>query len=195
MKDIPGTEHISFHKDTGIYQIAKNINYKFTSMGYGRTLIEALVKRDWCEANNWQPYPRITKTNEKHIQLINNHYKVMKRIKGRYKTYGSFETLKEAVKYRDFIVSKGWSTNYKYKNPMRNIYSNQRGKPWRIVKKISDETICFGSFNDLEECKQERDLLEKLDWDLDALCEYDTGERSWLKDKMYLGDFYEKKSM
>jgi len=172
MKGIPGTEHISYHKKISLYQVRKKINGNFVSMGYGRTLIEALVKRDWCVANNWQPYPRTTKTNEKHIQLIGNHYKVMKRIKGKYKTYGSFDTLGEAVKYRDFIVKKGWSTNYKYKNPMRNIYRNMRNSRWYISKQINGELMSFGSFIDLGECKKERDLLEKLNWDLELLCEY-----------------------
>lgn len=195
MIGIPGTEYIHYHKKTKLFQITKRFGKSLKSMGYGKTLIEALVKRDWVIANNWKPYPRTTRTNEKYIQLKDNHYKVLKRIKGKYKTYGSFETLEEAVDYRDFIVSKGWSTNYKYKNPMRNIYRNIRGGGWHISKQINGVVTSFGSFSDLEECKKERDLLEKLDWDLELLCEHDSGEREWLTDKLYLGNFYEKKSM
>lgn len=196
MIGIPGTEYIHPHKTSGGYQITKRFGKSHKSMGYGKTLIEALVKRDWVIANNWKPYPRTTITNEKHIRLVDNHYKVMKRIKGNYKTYGSFETLEEAVKYRDFIISKCWSTNYIYKNPMRHIYQNPRGRrKWYIEKQVNGKLINFGSFESLEECQKERDLLEKLDWDLDVWCEHDSGEREWLTDKLYLGNFYEKKSM
>lgn len=183
MLGVEGTNNISYHADTGLYQIGKKINGKFVSMGYGKTLIEALVKRDWCIAHNWQPYPRTTRTNEKYIRLVDNHYKVMKRIRGKYKTYGSFNTLEEAVTYRDFIVSKGWSTNYKYKNPMRNIYRTSRGNRWYISKKINGELINFGSFIDLNECKKERDLLEKYNYNLDLLMEHDEGDYSYLEGK------------
>ena len=43
MKNMPGTEHISYHEKVGLYQIVKRINGKFVSMGYGKTLIIALM--------------------------------------------------------------------------------------------------------------------------------------------------------
>ena len=64
------------------------------------------VKKEWSKIHNWTPYLRSTKTNQKHIRLVDNHYKVMKRIRGKYKTYGSFETLDEAIDYRDYFESK-----------------------------------------------------------------------------------------
>lgn len=182
MKNMPGTEHISYHEKVGLYQIVKRINGKFVSMGYGKTLIIALMKRDWCQSHNWRPYPRNTKTNEKYIQVKDNHYKVQKRIKGKYRIYGSFETLEEAVKYRDFIVSKGWSTNYQYKNPMRNIYKNNKHS-WIVSKMVDGKVTCFGTFKSIEEAQKERDLLEKYDWNLDRLVEHDDGEYSYLDDK------------
>ncbi len=192
MKDIPGTEYIHLHKKTGLYQITRRVNRVLKSYGYGKTLIIALMKRDWVIHNNWTPYPRVTKTNEKYIQIKDNHYKVMKRIKGRYKTYGSFETLEEAIKYRDFIISKGWSSNYKYKNPMRYIYLNSRKTGYIISKYVNGEQICFGSFKTLEDAQKERDLLEKCEWDFDKLCEHDNGERAYLDGKLNTRIQFEK---
>lgn len=182
MKNIPGTEYIHYHKKIGLFQITKKINGVLKSFGYGKTLIIVLMKRDWVIGNNWKPYPRNTKTNERHIRFVDNHYKVMKRICGKYKTYGSFNTLTEAVKYRDFIVSKGWSTNYIYKNSMR--YIHKRNNAYHIYKSINSDLIYFGSFKSLEEAQNERDILEKVDWDFDKLVEYNDGGRVFLGDKI-----------
>ena len=52
---IPNTKCIRKHSVTG-YEIFKQLNGKWTYLGRGKTLIIALMKRDWCEANNWKPY-------------------------------------------------------------------------------------------------------------------------------------------
>lgn len=183
MIDVPGTEYIHYHKDKGFYQITKRVGKHIKSFGYGKTLIIALMKRDYVIANNWKPYPKNSKTGEKHIRLVDNHYKVMKRIKGKYRTYGSFTTLEEAIQYRDFIVKKGWSTNYKYKNPMRNINKTSSGN-YRITKCIKGDKNSYGTFESLEECKRERDLLEKYDFDFNKLVEHFEGEEIYLNRRM-----------
>lgn len=192
MNNVLGTEYIHYHKDKGLFQITKRINGKLKSLGYGKTLIIALMKRDWCKLHNWKPYPRQTKTGEKYIVFEWNRFKVRKRINGKYKYYGSFKTLEEAVEYRDFIVKKGWSTNHKYVNPMRHIYKSNEHS-WIVSKLVNGKVTCFGSFKSVEEAQKERDLLEKYDWNYDLLVEHDTMDYSYLNGKLNTRIQFEKK--
>ena len=55
MYGVEGTRYINKAKND--FTIVKRINGKATYLGRGKTLIIALMKRDWCEANGWEPYP------------------------------------------------------------------------------------------------------------------------------------------
>ena len=108
MWGIPGTKNITKH---GVgFAITKKINGKKTNLGHATTLIIALMKRDWCKANNWQKYPR-------HIKYIvktpQNHYRIQKsyRHNGTFKTdyYGTFKTYEEAEKEVRLLLKYDWN--------------------------------------------------------------------------------------
>ena len=89
---IPNTKCIRKHSVTG-YEIFKQLNGKWTYLGRGKTLIIALMKRDWCEANNWKPYP----PNFKYIRKTRaGSYIIEKSSNNKVESYGTFKTLKEA---------------------------------------------------------------------------------------------------
>ena len=143
--------------------------------GTAKTLIQALMVRDWCKANNWKHYPKRTcgLTGEKYItQNKKGHYIVGKHIKDRTHYYGFFRTLEEAIEYRDFIVNKGWSSNHKFHKPLQNIRKTIHGT-YQVYKMINGVNTYFGTYNSLEEAKEVRRLVEKYngDWDLMLECE------------------------
>lgn len=92
MRGFPGTKNISRHKWG--FQIEKKINGKYHYFGFGTTLIIALMKRDWCEANNWKKrYP----VNYKYIfKRDNGKFQIVKRLDGKTETFGIFDTYEEA---------------------------------------------------------------------------------------------------
>ena len=178
MKDIPGTENISL-KTNGYYYVSRYFDNKTHFVGTGKTLIQALMMRDWAEQNNWNHYPKQTGTNEKYITQVNSGtYCVAKKIKGKTVYYGGFKTLEEAIEYRDFIISKGWSTNYKYKNPMKGLQKHKHG--YYVQLYVNGKINYVGNFKTLENAIEVRDLFLKYNGDWDLICEHDSKERAWL---------------
>ena len=128
MYGVPETRYINKAKND--FTIIKRINGKPTYLGRGETLIIALMKRDWCEANNWKPYPI-------------PRYCIRK------------------TPYNTYNLTKKKRIN----GVSRSIYS--------------------ANFPTYEEAEREAELLEKYDWDLEAMCnnseEIEEKGEMWLK--------------
>ena len=177
MRDILGTENIS--KSNGYFRVMKYFNHKTHFVGTCKTLIQALMMRDWAEQNNWQHYPKKTVTGEKYITRTNSGtYVVGKKINGKTHYYGGFKTLEDAIVLRDECIKHGWSSNHKYKNPNRNIRKIHRN--YEVYHTVNGKPVYYGGYPTLEHAREVRDLAEKYDGDWDLMCEHDDGERAWL---------------
>ena len=180
MKNVLGTECVSFCKTDNNFRVAKRINGFQKLLGSSKTLIGALMIRDWCEANNWQKYPKKdSKSTEAYIRKQEKadplyRYRVAKVINGKEYSFGSFPTLKEAKECRDNCIKHNWDLELIPKNPLRFINFNVRkdGKiKYDIYHKENGSTIHYGVFDTIHEAMKERDLLEKHNWDTDVVCE------------------------
>ena len=104
---LPNTKYINKAKND--FTIVKRINGKVTYLGRGKTLIIALMKRDWCEAHNWQPYPiptyHIRKTDSGTYNLTKK-----KRINGVSRAIYSanFNTYEEAKCEAELLEKYDW---------------------------------------------------------------------------------------
>ena len=186
MRNVPGTEYISYHKNKKLFSITKTINGERKVVGTAKTLIQALMVRDWCRQNNWEHYPKRTcgLTGEKYITMNKKgRYIVSKMIKGKTHHYGSFKTLPEAIEYRDFIVAHGWSTNHRYRRPLRNIQKTKHGN-YKVYKMINGVNTYFGTYHSLEEAIEVRRLVEKYNGDWDLMVEEPFEEETFLDDKI-----------
>lgn len=178
-----GERFISFF--TGKFNLQKSVNGKAVSFGRFDTLDEAKRHRDYCIRNGWDvdkcklntrpPNPN----REKYIHKVGNAYHINKYHKGGvYVYYGSFETLEEAKRHRDYCIKHNWSEDCKklqrkkYDLPSY-ITVNKDG--YLLQKKPSkDGGEYYGRwFRTLEEAIHERDLLLMVDWDEDRLIELD----------------------
>lgn len=111
MKTIPGTKHIScFTNKSGksYFIVQKRVNGETRNFGNGITLIEALMVRDWCQAHKWRKRYSRHSTGEKHIRKINGKYAIQKWINGELIYFGSFKSLKEAIKERNLLENYNW---------------------------------------------------------------------------------------
>ena len=107
MYGLPNTKYINKAKND--FTIVKKINGKATYLGRGKTIIIALMKRDWCEANNWKPYPTpqycIRKTHSGTYNLTKK-----KRINGTSRAIYSanFPTYEDAKNEAELLNKYGW---------------------------------------------------------------------------------------
>ena len=104
MKGIPNTEHI--RKNGCRYEVFKTVNGKWTYFATGKTLIIALMKRDWCKANNWKKYPVKFKYIKK--TPVGNYIIEKHEAKNKTASYGTFKTLEEAEKELELLKECDW---------------------------------------------------------------------------------------
>lgn len=99
----------------------------------------------------------------RYIAHQNGKWIVRKHINGVYRTFGSFDTLKEAEEARNTLVRNNWVQDY----GSRNI-GFRRGK-YHIRKMINGEYYYYGSYNTLDDAVMVRDMLIEFKWDKDYL--------------------------
>lgn len=99
-----------------------------------------------------------------YIYPSRNKYVIRKTIYGKRTYYGTFETLQEARKYRDFLVDHAWNTKYIKKNYNINRYIKKPRKKYYISKRIDGKDVYFGTFETLQEAREYRDFLEEHEW-------------------------------
>ena len=103
MKSIVGTKYIS--KNGTEYQVSKSINGVHTYMGRGKTLIEALMIRDWCIANKWKCFP-----SKFHYlyKCKSGRWGIQKYVNGKMEYFGTFETKQEAEAEIELLKECDW---------------------------------------------------------------------------------------
>ena len=167
MRDIPGTNHISYRKSDDLYIVVKSVKGKVKHLGSFKTLIGALMIRDYCQANDWKPYPKNrSKSGEKYISYRENLdvYEIVKNINGCNEYFGRYHTLEEAVKWRDYFIANDWDVNLRLiGTPNKNIYF-KLGK-YRIIKNIDGKEYYFGSFETFEEAEKRVKDIRLKGWE------------------------------
>lgn len=195
MKDVPGTENVSYCRSDNNYRVSRRISGQQKLLGSSQSLISALMIRDWCKANNWKRYPKSnTKSHEPYIRVNDNadifyKYRVAKVINGREYSFGSFPTLQEAITCRDNCIENNWNLDLIPVDPLRYIEFLIKGDQikYNIKHKENGSTINYGLFTTIHEAMRERDLLEKYNWDYDIVCnldERDAGKTIYLNKEM-----------
>ena len=61
--------------------------------------------------SKYNPYPKKTKfvqIDEPHINKYGNRFIIKKSIKGKLQHFGSYKTLEDAIKVRDYMMEHGW---------------------------------------------------------------------------------------
>lgn len=108
----------------------------------------------------------------KHIHKTKQgRYSLSKRIKRKSYNFGTYLTLEEARKYRDYFESKGWENSL----DERLDYSTTKGSnrhicirdgSYFIYKRIGGESVFFGTYYSLEKARKVRDYFENTGWNL-----------------------------
>lgn len=94
-------------------------------------------------------------------------YRIEKTWNGKHYTYGTYAKLEDAMLIRDILERIDWGFDL---DPMRNIQYNPsklHTKPWYLRKFLDGEYVYTGSFATLEEAQEERDIMEKANWDFE----------------------------
>ena len=154
---------------SGKYEISKYKEGKSYSFGSYTSLAEAVKWKNYFEERDWPVNERFLHSTPRFIVEVDGKYKIEKAFgnpsKGERKrySYGTFDTLKEAMEYRDKCIREDWNESLR---PV-NLYKYIQKKKGKYV--IIKDDVCYGTFDNLEDAVYERDLLVKCDWSWDAL--------------------------
>ncbi|WP_296852628.1 hypothetical protein [uncultured Methanobrevibacter sp.] len=104
-------------------------------------------------------------------QNKNGCFEIRKRIGGVLLYWGSFPTLEEAKLYRAYYIGENWMVNPHFKT-RSNRYIHEQDGLFLVRKREKGILNTFGTFDDLETAKDERDICIACNWDLDNIVEF-----------------------
>ena len=100
-----------------------------------------------------------------------NTWVVVKWINGKQVSFGTFKSLKQAKKHRDFCVRNNWSNECKKRHQLKHISQDKRTGRYFIHRRVNGENKYYGYFSNIIDAIHERDLLIKFNWNLEELWE------------------------
>ena len=180
MNGVPGTKYITCTPE-GNYRIAKKINGKTVQFGVYRELETAVYYRDYFQDKGWENciYERTLYTdtinkdpNLRFIRKSNNKYRIDKDIDKKKYNFGTYDTLEEAMFFRDYFEENNWPLDERLEYTNKPLFiSGNPDRGWEVRKYTDGECLHMGVFHDYDAALAEVELCKKYDWDLDCICE------------------------
>ena len=137
---------------------------KFTLLEYAQDYEYKLMINSWDDSfktKHISPYGKFIHKN-------NNQFVVERKIKGEGKIFGTFDTIKEAIKCREDLIDDNWGVDGEISLVRTSAYGKYirlSNGLFRIDKTIDGELLIFGIFDTLDEATKARDILMENDWD------------------------------
>ena len=100
-------------KRNGVYFIQKHINGEFKCFKCSKSLKETVEIRDKLIENNWRDNGQLgirELDDNRYIYSSGKSFLLRKSVNGKYRYFGSFKTLEEAIKARDELIMNNWRT-------------------------------------------------------------------------------------
>nr|WP_295161827.1 hypothetical protein [uncultured Methanobrevibacter sp.] len=166
------------------YRVSKSFDGELKHFGHYNSLDEAISIRDELIKNNWDDsflglrrILRNPNSYNKHIHKTSRGYDVVKRIDGELINFGSFETLEEAISYRDELEDNNWEVDIVIEEIQEEkydeyIFLKSDGK-YYVKNEIDGEMRIFGVFdNPLDAIGARLDCMKNA-WKLSSVLEED----------------------
>ncbi|MBE6500205.1 MAG: hypothetical protein E7Z80_06660 [Methanobrevibacter thaueri] len=145
--------------------VFKFINGEKVIFGEYDSLDEAKQIRSNLVSNAWESTERNTRSKYgKYILKDNNKFVVKRTYQGVNHFFGSFNTLDEALKRREELVSTNWGKLNIPLNMKKGKYISFNGQMYMIQRMVEGSVNVYGFFNDLESAIEQRDWLVKHGW-------------------------------
>lgn len=171
------------HRVNNYYRITKVLNGIPKNFGHYKTLEEAicirdeLIQKDWDDSFlNLKRIARGEDSYNKHIHKSSRGYDVINRIDGYLYNFGSFESLEDAISFRDYLEENNWVISHEEDNDFEEekydefIFLKNDGK-YYLKNEIDGEMRIFGIFsNPLDAIATRLDCI-KNNWDLSSVSE------------------------
>lgn len=155
------------------YIVFRELDGEIIEYGHYDSLFAARKARYEFKSTGWKQKNKksnIEAEYGKYISKVPNGFRVQKRINGKLKVFGYFDTLNEAIKARNKFVSENWKDNpynsYKISpRKMEDKYIYKTGNKFEVKKFVNGVDSVFGYYDTIEEAKKYRDKFESENWE------------------------------
>lgn len=110
--------------------------------------------------------------NTQYIHLIKTtgNYQITRKIKGRTYSFGTYDSLDEAIHARDYFEKINWNLTFRLHYSKSNHIVKLPSGKYSVIKqkdtgKGHNTTISYGTFNTLEEAEHQVKLCKTFNWD------------------------------
>ena len=94
------------------------------------------------------------------------NYQITRKINGSNVSFGTYNTLKEAIKYRDHFQKNNWNlTERLHYSKSSHIIRLPSGK-YNVIKQKNGRKISYGVFDTLSEAEYQVKLCKTFNWDI-----------------------------
>lgn len=105
-----------------------------------------------------------------HLLKTTGHYQISRKVKGKTYSFGTYATLKEAIKARDYFESINWNITFRLHHSKSNHIVKLPSGKYSVIKqkdtgKGHNTTISYGTFNTHEEAEHQVKLCKTFQWD------------------------------
>jgi len=159
-----GEEYISeIDGKFSIDRVFNDVKYNF---GIFESLDDALSYLEYLEEEGW-PLEVTDQTEDglpSNIEEIDGKFSVFKYIMGEKITFGEFDTLDEAKRIKNNLISNAWeSLEYNDRGAYAK-YIRKSGDKFMVSRTYKGETHIFGYFNTFDEAMDVRERLIETNW-------------------------------
>ena len=187
------------------YPHGRNI-YKYNDTYYLFKYVNSFVLE--FKSSNIDEVHNFIKENKDitYIQKRKNKYIILKTKNRKKEWFGSYETLKEAIQFRNKVIQHNWDYTYfkeLYKNSttIQNKYITKEKGKYAVVRVYKNHTRSYGHYTTIEKARKRRDYLDRLDWNEKStkfMWEYNNNwyvvKNNTFKDKPRRAFYYRSKS-
>lgn len=100
-----------------------------------------------------------------YYQKDTGHYQVAKKIKGKQYSFGTYDTLTEAIHIRDYFKKENWPIEKRLMFSKNTFIHYYNGK-YHVRKVIDGLRFSFGVFDNYHDAEYQVELCKKFGWDL-----------------------------
>jgi len=185
-------KYITFFSDK--YEVNKVIDGQLYNFGYFDTLDDATKARDILLENNWDdskvPDSLYSWRFFTRYHPLFNSWELFNIIDGDLISFGLYETVEIAKEVLNILIENDWNTSFipleclheysnirRFKRPDKYYYS--------VIRKVNDELLSYGSFEDYDEALKLRNELYMNNWILEEEEEERFNDFIYLKDGKY----------
>ena len=155
----------------GNFKINKTLNGTMRNFGTYPSLENARLARDILIENDWNidmvPI-ELFKEMEKYPYIKHQYgrFVITKKIEGILRYFGTFDNLKDAIAQRNRLIANNWEMEEIIQEEKVDEYIFCIDDLYIVKKEINGEIKVFGTFNDMFEAIDFRNLCVKKNWNL-----------------------------